>query len=91
MEQEFTHDTVAIDNDGVLTDTLYCDDRKVKVTVVLPRGVLGDFTSFEHQKIWSAYRAMQQRIEAAVKEKCAGLPTESCTITLDKADLLTQH
>jgi len=79
---------LAIDKDGVVTDTLYCDDKKVKVTAIIPRGVLGDFTSFEHQKIWSAYRAMQKRIEAVVKEKCAGLPTENCSVTIEKADLL---
>jgi hypothetical protein len=89
LEQEFIHGTLAIDKEGVATDTLFCDDRKVKVTVVIPSGVLGNFSSFDHQKIWSAYRAMQRRIEAIVKEKCSGFPTESCTITVEKSDLLT--
>ncbi len=46
MDAEFTHGTVAIDKEGVLTDTLLCGEGKVKVTVVIPRGVLGDYTSF---------------------------------------------
>jgi hypothetical protein len=91
LEQEFIHGTLAIDKDGVVTDTMFCDDRKVKVTVVIPRGVLGDFSSFDHQQIWRVYRSMQERIEAIVKEKCAGLPTENCTITLEKSDLPTHH
>ncbi len=89
MEQEFIHGTVAIDKDGVLTDTLFCDDRKVKVTVVVPQGALGDYTSYDHTKLWRSYQAMQKRIEAIVIEKCSGLPKENCTITLDKADLQT--
>lgn len=88
MEGEFTHATVAIDKDGAVTDTLLCNDGMVKVTVIIPPGVLGDFSSFDHQFIWPAYRAVQSRIEAIVKEKCGGgLPTESCTIRLEKADL----
>lgn len=89
MDAEFIHGTVAIDNEGVVTDTLLCDEGKVKVTVVIPHGVLGDYTSFDHQKIWRAYQAAKGRVEAAVREKFSGLPTESCTVTLDKADLLT--
>ncbi len=89
MEQEFIHGTLNIDNDGVVTDTLFCDDRKVKVTVIIPQGALGDFTSFDHQMIWRAYKAAQSRVEALVKEKCSGLPTENCTITLEKLDLQT--
>lgn len=89
MDAEFTHGTVAIDKEGVLTDTLLCGEGKVKVTVVIPRGVLGDYTSFDHQKLWQAYRAAQGRVEAVVKEKFSGLPTESCTITLEKTDLQT--
>jgi hypothetical protein len=89
LDAEFIHGTLAIDNDGVVTDTLFCDDRKVKVTVVIPQGALGDYTSFDHQKIWKAYRAAQGRVEELVKEKCAGLPTENCTITLEKSDLQT--
>ncbi len=89
MDAEFTHGTVAIDNDGVLTDTLLFDDRKIKVTVVIPRGALGDYTSFDHQKLWQAYRTVQGRVETLVKEKFGGAPAESCTITLDKADLQT--
>jgi hypothetical protein len=91
LDPDFVHGTLAIDKDGVVTDTLFCDDKKVKVTVVIPRGVLGDYTSFEHQKIWSAYRAAQSRIEAIVKEKYSGLPTENCTLTIEKSDLPTQH
>ncbi len=89
MDAEFTHGTVAIDKEGVLSDTLLCGEGKVKVTVVIPRGVLGDYTSFDHQKLWQAYRAAQGRVEAVVKEKFSGLPTESCTITLEKTDLQT--
>lgn len=91
MDQEFIHGTLAIDKDGAVTDTIYCDDRKVKITVIIPPGVLGDYTSFDHQKIWPAYRAVQDRIEAIVKEKFSGLPTENCTITLSKSDLPTRH
>ncbi len=91
MESELTHGTLASATAGAVTDTLYCDDRKVKVTVVIPPGALGDFTSFDHQKIWRAYQAVKDRIEAIVKEKCSGLPTESCTITLEKSDLPTLH
>jgi hypothetical protein len=91
LESEFTHGTLAIDKEGVVTDTLYCDDRKVKVTVVIPQGVLGDFSSYDHQKIWHAYQTVRGRIEAIVKEKFSGLPTENGTITLEKADLQTPH
>jgi len=91
LDQEFIHGTLAIDKDGSVTDTIYCDDRKVKITVIIPQGVLGDFTSFEHQKIWRAYRAVQDRIEAIVKEKFPELPTENGTITLTKSDLPTRH
>jgi hypothetical protein len=91
LEPEFIHGTLTIDNDGAVTDTLYCDDRKVKVTVVIPPGALGDFTSFDHQKIWKAYQSVKTGIEAIVKEKFSGLPTESCTITLEKSDLPTRH
>jgi hypothetical protein len=89
LDAEFTHGTVAIDKNGVLTDTLLCGEAKVKVTVVIPQGALGDYTSFDHQKLWQAYRAAQGRVEALVKEKCSGLPTEACTITLEKSDLQT--
>ncbi len=91
MEAEFIHGTLAIDNDGTVTDTLYCDDRKVKVTVVIPAGTLGDYSSFDHQKIWRAYQTVRDRIEDIVKEKSSGIPTENCTITLDKSDLPTRH
>ncbi|MGO9133082.1 MAG: hypothetical protein ACLP8A_03400 [Methylovirgula sp.] len=91
MEGEFTHGTVAIDKDGVVTDTLFCGDQKVQVTVIIPSGALGDFTSFDHQSIWHFYKVARGRIEAAVKAKCGGLPTESCTITLDPTDLQIQH
>ncbi len=91
MEPEFTHGTLAIDKEGAVTDTVYCGEQKIKVTVIIPPGVLGDFTSFDHQKIWSAYRAVKERIEEIVKEKCSGVPTESCSITLEKADLPTRH
>lgn len=91
MEPEFIHGTMAIDVEGAITAILYCNDRKVKVNVVIPRGLLGDFTSFDHQKIWKAYQAMQDRVEAIVKEKFSGLPTESCTIMLEKSDLPMRH
>jgi hypothetical protein len=91
LEQEFIHGTLMIDNDGVVTDTLYCDDRKVKVTVIIPSGALGDYTSFDHTKIWKAYQSVKERIEAIVKERFSGLPTENCTITLEKTDLPTRH
>ena len=91
MEQEFTHGTLAIDKEGVVTDTLFCDDGRVQVTVVIPHGVLGDYSSFDHERIWSIYQAMQKRIEAVVKDKCAGFPTQSCTITVEKSDLLAHY
>ncbi len=91
MESEFTHGTVAIDKEGAVTDTLFCGEPKITVTVVIPPGVLGNFTSFDHTKIWSAYRAVKDRIEEIVKEKCAGLPTENCSITLEKSDFPTKH
>lgn len=87
MEPEFIHGTVAIGLDGAVTAVLYSNDRKVKVSVVIPNGVLGDFTSFEHPKIWKAYQSVQNRVETIVKEKCSGVPTEDCSITLDKSDL----
>lgn|GEM_PF-2442885 len=91
MEPEFVHGTLMIDNDGAVTDTMFCDERKVKVTVILKPGTLGDYTSFDHTKIWKAYQGVKDRIETIVKEKFSGLPTENCTLTLEKADLPTHH
>jgi len=87
LEAEFIHGTLAIANDGTVTDTIFFDDRKIKLSVVLPPGTLGDYTSFDHQWIWSAYRKAQNRIEAAVKAKFPEPPAENCTITLEKPDL----
>lgn len=91
MEPEFIRGTVAIDLKGGVTAVLHPKDSKVKVSVFIPNGVLGNFTSFEHPKIWAAYQAVQGRVDAIVKEKLSGIPTEDCSITLDKSDLQPSH
>lgn len=90
--EAFVHGTRSIDNDGNFTDPIFLDAEKtIKVTVIIPKGSLGDFTSYDHQKMWKAYNALQTRIEAIVKEKFPEPPAESCTITLEKADLAPAH
>jgi hypothetical protein len=91
LDEEFVRGTVAIDKEGVVTDTLFCADRKVEVKIVIPQGALGDFTSYDHERLWRAYQRVRGRVEAIVKEKHGGLPTQSCTLTLEKADLSTAH
>jgi hypothetical protein len=87
LEPEFIHGTVAIDLKGDVTAVLHPKDSKVKVSVLIPNGVLGNFTSYEHPKIWKAYQAVQDRVGDIVKEKLSGVPAEDCSITLDKSDL----
>ncbi len=84
---EFIHGTLAIANDGTVTDTFYFDDKKIKVSVVMAPGTFGDYTSFDHQWIWAGYQKARSRIEAIVMEKFPEPPAESCTITLEKQDL----
>jgi len=90
--EPLVHGTRSIDNDGNFTDPIFLDaEKKIKITVVIPKGALGDFTSYDHQKMWQAYNALQKRIEAIVIEKFPEPPAESCSITLEKADLGPAH